>query len=585
MLDGISYNEAVMKLFEKAGIEYSPFDFKISKEEFFKNYTFPEIETNEDRNKVEEYYAKRAISKDTLDYAEIKQDIYGNIVFEHKRQDGKVVCTKYRPSHHIKKGEAKMWWQKGASTCPILYGIDKIDITHPLVVCEGHSDRLAIIEAGYRNIVSIPHGAEDTSWIEFNWDWLENFDNIIIWSDNDDAGKKMRLESIIRLGEYRCRIVEPDIHIEDKVEEYYQSFSSSSHIRKTDANNVLMACGKQEVINLINNAKEVPIPDVVKLMECPEFNINQAEIVESGIHDIDAHIYGHIMSTLNLWTAKTGNGKSTILLNSCVLPAIDAGYPTFIYSGELTIPQLKNWTMLQLAGRNHIIEWDNGAFKPKTYTVANQAKEIIEKKYNDLIYVYDSYLIVTIDKMINRMEYLRKRHGVRNFIIDNLMCFELDIQKYGNELNAQKNLIMQFLQFAVRYNCVIHLVAHSRKKNPNIKESDEDDVYGSSMIGNLVHRMFSIKRVYQKEKDKGDHYDLHVTILKDRMLGVSRKDVGLYYDVPSRRIYGDNDDLNKRFSWDVGQINYKNNFGDNGQIVREVTKEEESQFGSCQTTT
>ena len=36
------------------------------------------------------------------------------------------------------------------------------------------------------------------------------------------------------------------------------------------------------------------------------------------------------------------------------------------------------------------------------------------------------------------MEYLRKKHGVVTFIIDNLMCLELDVVKHGNELNAQK---------------------------------------------------------------------------------------------------------------------------------------------------
>ena len=40
---------------------------------------------------------------------------------------------------------------------------------------------LSCIEAGFTNTVSIPHGAENVSWIEFNWEWLENFDTIILW--------------------------------------------------------------------------------------------------------------------------------------------------------------------------------------------------------------------------------------------------------------------------------------------------------------------------------------------------------------------------------------------------------------------
>jgi hypothetical protein len=344
-----------------------------------------------------------------------------------------------------------------------------------------------------------------------------------------------------------------------------------------------MACGKQEVLNLIFNAKEIPIPDVVKLMECPEFDINKAEIFSTGTNELDQHIYGHILSTLNIWTGRTGGGKSTYLIGSCVLPVIDANESTFIYSGELTASQLKNWVMLQLAGRKHIIEWDNGEHKPKTYSVTKEAKKAIEKKYNDLIYLYDSYLIATPDKVINRMEYLRKKHGVKNYIIDNLMCFELDINKYGNELNAQKNLIIQFLQFAVRYNCVVHLVAHPRKADGSVA-LNEYDILGSSNIPNLAHRIFSLRRTDKKEKDSGIPYDAYVSILKDRILGVTKKEVGLYYDPPSRRMYGDADDLMKDFSWDTGSIKYNDQMGSNGKVVNYVTEQEEGQFGKCQTT-
>ena len=35
---------------------------------------------------------------------------------------------------------------KDSNTCPVLYGVDKIDITMPLLIVEGHIDRLACIE-------------------------------------------------------------------------------------------------------------------------------------------------------------------------------------------------------------------------------------------------------------------------------------------------------------------------------------------------------------------------------------------------------------------------------------------------------
>ncbi len=570
----ISFIDSVKKLFEITNVTYDNIVYHKNNKDYFKNYKYPKEETNTNRDIVEEYLGKRHISRETLDFANIKQDKNGNIVFEHRDIEGKLLCTKYRPAKPIKKGMTMMWWQKNSSTCPILYGIDKIDITMPLLIVEGHIDRLSCIEAGYLNTVSVPHGAEDLSWIEFNWDVLDNFDTIILWADNDEPGQRMIKEAIIRIGEHRCKIVTPDIEVENKIKDFYKQYNVD--INKTDANNVLIACGKQEVLNLINNAKEVPIPDVAKLMDCEEFDINKAMVLPTGTKELDSHIYGYVEGSLNVWTGRTGGGKSTYIIQSCINEAINIGEPTFVYSGELTSSQLKNWVILQLAGREHLIEWDNGENKPKTYTVTYAAKKEIEDRYRDLIFIYDSYLVATPDKLLSRMEYMRKKYGVRNFVIDNLMCLELDVVKYGNELNAQKNLIIQFLQFAVRYKAIVHLVAHPRKPNGQIAV-DEYDILGSSNIPNLAHRIFSLKRNTDEERQKDkDKFDAYVGILKDRILGVSKKYIGLHYDIPSRRLYGSRDDLDKKYSWDTGKIKYKNNkFGDNGVLFKSINDEKE----------
>jgi hypothetical protein len=254
----------------------------------------------------------------------------------------------------------------------------------------------------------------------------------------------------------------------------------------------------------------------------------------------------------------SNSGKSTYILQSCINEAIDNGYPSFIFSGELTKSQIKNWTLSQLAGRNHVIEKDNGENKPKTYKVTTDAKKRIESFYNDKLYIYDSYLLTSPEKLISRMEYMRKKNGIRNFIIDNMMILDLDFHKFGgSELNAQKDLIMQFLKFATRYDSIVHLVAHSRKPN-GFSLGDEYEVLGSSSIVNLAHRIFSMRRVTKKEQNDGCLYDAYLTILKDRMLGVSKKSIALYYDNTTRRLYGNKDDKNKKYSWDDGTIDYSN---------------------------
>ena len=72
----------------------------------------------------------------------------------------------------------------------------------------GNCDTLALYEAGASNVVSVPAGCENLKWIEECWDWLEQFDDIILFGDNDVPGRRMVAQVIKRLGESRCRIVD-----------------------------------------------------------------------------------------------------------------------------------------------------------------------------------------------------------------------------------------------------------------------------------------------------------------------------------------------------------------------------------------
>ena len=215
-----------------------------------------------------------------------------------------------------------------------------------------------------------------------------------------------------------------------------------------------------------------------------------------------------------------------------------------------------------------MIRWDNGKHKPITYSVTHEAKRKIENKYMDDIYVYDSYLLSTVDDLIERMEYTMKKHGARCFIIDNLLTLDMDIVKYGNELSAQTNTIMKLCNFAVKNNCFVHLVAHARKTDYS-NDLNEEDILGNSSTSKLAMRILSIERLDEKKQEKDNvSYDAYVKILKDRLLGVKQKKVGLYYDNASRRLYGDSDDINMAYSWDDDSVIYnKINYGDNGVLL------------------
>jgi twinkle protein len=546
MQQGYTYLGAVEKLFDESGIKYS-FGTKNIKTK--REYRYPKEETNTDRSKVEQYLALRCISKDTLDYCDIRQDNHGNIVFNYYDTNDVLTMVKYRPARKLNKGEIKCWCQKGADTTPLLFNINRIDPTQPLLICEGELDCLSAIEAGFKNTVSVPFGAGNESWVEENWDWLEQFNKIIIWADADEAGRKMKKNIIPRLGQWRCYEVEAPTEIEKDGKIVYVK----------DINEVLYYYGKDKVIECINNAKEMPITDVVDLYDIQEFDLETAEGVFSGFEEIDKWIYKFFFGCINIITGINGSGKSVLINQMCICEPLNQGYDVFVFSGEMTKPQLKKWIELQLAGRRHIQVENRHIRKIKP-----EIRKQIRDWYRGRIYVYDNDKDFTATSILNKMEELARKKGVKVFVLDNLMMIDLECNN-ENIWQKQKEFVVKLVNFAHKFNVLVHLVAHPRKVE-TIRRLTKLDVGGSGDITNLAHYVMSIHRVTPKEKEgvknkKGEYvvqpvdYDCIIDLFKNRITGTQDKELGVYFDSPSYRLWSTKEELDKVFKWDKNKYN------------------------------
>jgi len=216
MAVGLTRPEAFKKILDDGG--------NINDAEFFKpvykkagaktavinrEYRYPKLNISlRENSPVYEYLGRRGISKGTVDAAGIREDAKGNIAFNYFDYNNVLRMVKYRRSRKLKPDEKKSWCQKNADTTPLLFNMNRIDTSAPLIICEGEIDCLAAIEAGYSNAVSVPFGAGNFSWIEECSDWLNQFKKIIIIADNDEAGAKMQSECLSAFGSLRTRIVD-----------------------------------------------------------------------------------------------------------------------------------------------------------------------------------------------------------------------------------------------------------------------------------------------------------------------------------------------------------------------------------------
>lgn len=552
--NGATYAEACEKLFNEAGIQVAMATHGVKTAGTY--YHYPTVPSKDnDRTKVEEYWQHRGISKETLDYCDIRSDEYGNSVEIVYNLDDVPCVVKYKPSHKINKaaGEPKCWFQKNADKQDLLFMMHKSNPSEPLIICEGLADLMTFIECGYKNVVSPINGAGSFGWIEFCWDFLEQWDNIIVASDNDPPGMKMRQEVSYRLGTWRVSYID----IPETIE-----WSNGKTYPINDINDMYLAfqgkdgTGKQCILEAIQNAKSTPITSVQDIADIQEISLEDMDGVETGLEAIDSQIYKMYYSTVVLLSGRPGAGKSSII-NSIIANAIDHDVPCWLFSGELPGYLVRNWLNLQIAGPRHIIKCEDRRGR-LYYNVKKDCKDKINEWLRGKLYLYKDGEDVTEDALIHSMEDCIRKFGVKVLCIDNLMCVTL--KNNESELTAQGAFMKRLTKIAIKYNVVIILCAHPRKRS-NFEPLDADvtldDVAGSSQLGNLAHRSISLRRISKKEKEKGEsdfaQYNVKVTINKDRLLGQNDIAAGLYYDVPTRRFFSSFEEYARQYSWDTEQ--------------------------------
>jgi twinkle protein len=540
----LTFLDAVERLFNETGISFRFGERGVKTQ---REYEYPH-EENSDRTKVEAYWNTRCISPATLDFGDIGADENGNTVFHYYDLNDILCMVKYRPSKKVEKGEKfKFWTQKDADTLPLLYGMNKIDPTKPLLIVEGEADRLSVIECSHKNVVSIPLGAGNTQWIEHNWDWLEQFKEIIVWSDNDKVGVDMRKEVCSRLGSWRTKYVDLPTNIE----------KDGKLLKVKDANEVLFYFGKQKVLEFINNAQDVPVQNVVDLVDVDDFDIETAPGLYSGLKGIDSILYKFVLGSVVILTGRKGHGKSTLLNQVFICEPLTQGQQVYIFSGELGNPVLKNWIETTMLGREYI--------KMKDGFVRKFDKEPLKQMrewYRGRIWAFDD-VENDAEKILDRAINVTRKVGVKVWILDNLMTLDIGIKTDGDQWLRQKEFIVKLVSLAKTYNVLIVLVAHPRKAN-NIeldRRLGTDDVSGSNDLGNLAQYILSVHRFSKKEKlgeknNKGAYkigkepvdHDVVVDILKNRYTGKMGEAL-FYFDYPAYRFYASPKELFKRYGW------------------------------------
>lgn len=485
------------------------------------------------------YMESRGISeKITNQYnITIQKDNEKILVFPFYDENDILQFVKYRKTDFNKDVDKnKEWCERDCK--PILFGMNQCNFENPtLIITEGQIDSLSVAEAGIENAVSVPTGAKGFTWIPYCWDFLSRFTTLIVFGDLEGT-------NITLLDELKKRFHGTVKHVRT---EDYQGCK--------DANEILNKYGTVAVRKAVENAIPIPVKRIKSLSEVERVNLNNMEKISTGIDSLDKLLGGFYFGQLILLTGERGEGKSTLASQFGGF-AINAGYPTFFYSGELMDWYFKAWFDMQIVGSRHINKMQSN-LGYTSYSIDGNYIGAVEAWYADKAYIYDNGIMEDEDEeesILVTMEKAIKQYGCRVMIVDNLMTAITD-DTTSDLYRQQTQFVRNLALIAKRYNVLIFLIAHPRKATSN--EFGNDDIAGSSNITNLVDV------VMRYSKPKGNDYDpdtseRKLTVYKNRLTGrTDRKGISLYYEESSKRISENSFDWT--LDWETNFLKTSNN--------------------------
>ena len=140
--------------------------------------------------------------------------------------------------------------------------MDKVNVSEPLLITEGEFALSKCNRSGFKNTVSIPSGVNSTNeWITSNWTFIEQFEEVIIWFDNDEAGIKGAREVFNRLPNASVKIVRCEI--------------------ANDINELLHKYGKMAILKQIEKATTPALEGVATLISIEDFDVHEAETLKT----------------------------------------------------------------------------------------------------------------------------------------------------------------------------------------------------------------------------------------------------------------------------------------------------------------
>jgi twinkle protein len=485
------------------------------------------LKSIEIKDRTEEYFRKRSISRETLEkFLIFNRDEFmpqtakkeNCICFPYLR-DGEIVNIKFRDANKnfklVKDAEL------------IFFNLSSIGDKKHCIITEGEVDCMSAYEADYGReietgsegvknkwgVVSVPNGAskgnQRMEYLDNCADWFIGLHEIVIATDGDEAGKMLKDELIRRLGVERCKVI--NYPIEEVV-----PTGNGLKRRCKDLNEVLMYLGKEVVQNVIENAEFIPVDGVYYLEDIFESMLDNFRkgIVMAPTTRFDEvdNYFRWKKGDINLCTGYGNHGKSFFMIQLMLTKSIWDGWKWAIFSPE-------NYPANDFY--DDIIEMYAGKWLDK----------MTEKEYVDACWFVDKHIFYVypedehdINSINERFRHLVLKKGIDGVMVDPFNQLDHLQKPYQREDQYLSEILKDVKRFALLNNVCYNIVAHP--KNPSYNQNDKSlpvvdmyDIAGGAMWGNKCDQIISYYRP-NFHTDKNDpHVQVYIQKLKRKRTG------------------------------------------------------------------
>jgi twinkle protein len=459
---GVSLPKAVEQARSFLGME-APTPDRAPRREY-RRPTTPKGTTRLSESRVRDYLTEdRNLPADVLTRYKIAQQ-GDSIVFPFKLPNGETALIKRRKAEDGAKPAPTE-----ADCEPVLFGWQAVsDDVRDIVLTEGEIDALSWAAYGY-TALSLPFGGGGggkQQWIENEYERMARFERIYLALDHDDNGDKAAEEIANRLGRHRCIRVQ---------------------MPHKDGNECLVNGVTQAQMDAA--IKQAASLDPEGLRRAGDFvdEVTRLFWPEPGEHVGYSMPYGHPgdkllfrPGELTLWSGASGSGKSQIL-SDCQVDWVKQGSRFCLASLEMKPGMTLKRMVKQVVG------------------VDRPTKEAI----SDAIRYVDNGLILYervgksgVDNLLEVFEYAKNKYGCDQFIIDSLMRLGIGSEDY----EGQEKAVFKIVDWTIRNNVHVHLVAHTRKGD-NQSAPATEDVKGAMEIGANAFNIVTVWRNRQREAE------------------------------------------------------------------------------------